>query len=74
MRDYYRKSRFCGPRDASTMQNHLLQNHLACVLHAQRYHGQTVADKDHVHASVVGDMSAREVMRRDHRDRFLLLM
>ena len=56
------------------MQNHLLQDHFAGVFHPQSHHRQAVSDKNHVHPGGVGNMSAWEIMRRDHCDRLLLLM
>lgn len=54
------------------MQQHLVHQHLTRVLHAEGNHGQTVADKNHVHAGMVGDMGAGEVMGSDHGYRFVL--
>lgn len=56
------------------MQQHLLNQHLVGVLHAQPDHGQAVADENHVHARRVGDVRAGEVVRRDHRDRLTPLV
>jgi len=56
------------------VQQHLLQQHFAGVLHAQSYHGKAIADKDDVHAGSIGDMGAGEVMGCDHGDWLALFM
>lgn len=50
------------------MQQHLLDQNLARVLHAQGDHGQAVADEHDVHPGGVGDVRGREVVRRDDGD------
>ena len=54
------------------MQQHLLHQHFACILHTKCNHGQTISNKYHIHAGMVGDVGAGEVMRRDHGDGFVL--
>lgn len=56
------------------MQYHLFQHYLTGVFHTQCYHGKAVSHQDHIHASVVSDMSAWEVMSSDHGDWFILLV
>jgi hypothetical protein len=56
------------------MQNHLLQDHFACVFHSQSHHRKTVSDQDHVHAGSIGYMRAWKIMCCDHGNRFLFLM
>lgn len=53
------------------MQNHVLKGNFVRVLHAQRDHGQAVADEDHVDAGVVGDVGRGKVVGRDHGDGLL---
>lgn len=53
------------------MQDHLIQEDFARVLHPQRDHGQAVAYQDHLHACVVGDVGAGEVVCGDHGDGFI---
>lgn len=48
------------------MKQHLLQQHFTSILHTQGYHGQAVADKDHLHAREVPNMTAGEVVSCDH--------
>lgn len=48
------------------MEQHLLHQNLACVLHTQGNHSQTIAHQYHVHAGMVGDMGAGKVVGRDH--------
>ena len=55
-----------SPRDRLAVQQHLLHQHFTCILHAERNHGQTVTYENHIHAGMVGDMSAWEVMRSHH--------
>ena len=50
------------------MENHLIQDHLASVLHPQRDHGETVAYKNDIDAGGIGHMGAREVVGGDHGD------
>lgn len=52
------------------MKQHLLDEDLAGILHAQGDHGQAVADQDDVHTSMIGDMSAGEIMGCNHCDGF----
>jgi hypothetical protein len=54
------------------VQQHLLQQDLTGILHAQGDHGQTVADQYHVHTGVVGNVGAREVVGGDHGNGFIL--
>jgi hypothetical protein len=56
------------------MQQHLLEQDLARVLHTKGYHGQAVANEDDVHACMVGHVGAREVMGSDDGDGLPLLM
>lgn len=56
------------------MQQHLLDHDLACVFHAQRDHGEAVADEDNIHTRGVGDVCRREVVRRDDGDGFVPLV
>ncbi|KND88105.1 Ubiquitin-like protein ATG12 [Tolypocladium ophioglossoides CBS 100239] len=51
-----------------------LTENLAGVLHAERDHGQAVANENHVHARVVGNVGAGEVVRREHGDGVALFM
>ena len=66
------KSRFRSPRHTPTVQDHLIEEDFARILHPQRDHGQAVAYQDHLHARVVRDVGAREVMCGDHGDGFIL--
>jgi hypothetical protein len=54
------------------VKQHFFQQYFACVFHAQRYHGETVAHENYVHTGMVGDVSAREVVGSDHGDRLIL--
>lgn len=50
------------------MQQHLLDHNLARVLHAQRHHGEAIANEDNIHTGGIGDVCRREVVRRDDGD------
>lgn len=50
------------------MQEHLFYQNLARILHAHGNHGQAVADKNNIHAGVVGDNGAGKVMRSEDGD------
>lgn len=59
-------------RDGPAVHQHLLHHHFACVFHAQRDHGEAVADEDHIHARVVSDEGAGEVVGGYHGDGLVL--
>lgn len=44
------------------MKEHLFQHDLTGVLHTQSHHGQTVANKDHVHAGVISHVPTGKVV------------
>jgi hypothetical protein len=48
------------------MQQHFVHSDLTGILLTKSNHGQTVASKYHVHACVIGDMGAGEVVGGDH--------
>lgn len=54
------------------MQQHVLQHDLGRVLHAQRNHSKAVTDEDHLHADMLSNMCAGEVVRRHHCNRLFL--
>lgn len=53
------------------MQDHLIQQHFARIVHTHGDHGETVANKHNVYAGMIGDMTTREVMSSNDSDRFL---
>lgn len=56
------------------MQQHLFNKHLAGILHTQGDHGQAVANQNNIHAGMIGNVGAGEVMGSHHGDGLFLSM
>jgi hypothetical protein len=50
------------------VHDHLFHHDFGCVFHSQGDHGEGVADKDDVHASLVGGVGRGKVMGSEHGD------
>lgn len=68
----YSESSLCRASHRLAVQQHLVQQHLASILHTKGHHGQTISNENHVHAGMVGNVCTREVVRRDHGYGFIL--
>lgn len=54
------------------MQQHLLQDDLTGILHTKSNHGQAITNENNIHASMISNMCAWEIMSRHDGDGFSL--
>ena len=70
----YGKGRLSSSRYRAAVEQHIVQIHLAGILHPERNHCQAVTDKDDVHAGMVGNVGTGKVVRGNHGDGLLALV